>query len=218
MTDAPRHPHAAARVAILAAALQRIPFEGWTAQCVARATRDAGFEPTMAGRAFPHGVRDLLELFLEDADAQMVAALEKQNLTALPVRERIARAVRIRLEQQSENRETIRRAIALQATPQYVPSASRALARTVDLMWRAAGDSATDFNYYTKRGLLAGVYTSTTFYWLSDRSSGNAATWQFLDRRIENVMAIQKLRARFEKRLASLNPVLRRVLARHGSR
>jgi ubiquinone biosynthesis protein COQ9 len=62
-------------------------------------------------------------------------------------------------------------------------------------MWYAAGDKSTDFNFYTKRATLAGVYSATLLYWLNDRSAGSEATWAFLDRRIDNVMAFEKLKS-----------------------
>ena len=75
-------------------------------------------------------------------------------------------------------------------------------------MWRAAGDRASDFSYYTKRAMLGGVYASTLLYWLSDSSEENQATWAFLDHRIENVMQIEKFRTAASEALSKLpNPL-----------
>ncbi|MEQ8502258.1 MAG: COQ9 family protein, partial [Sneathiellaceae bacterium] len=97
------------------------------------------------------------------------------------------------------DREAVRRALGRQAAPDQALTSVLGLYRTVDAMWYAAGDTATDWNFYTKRALLAGVYASTLLYWLQDQSEDFAATWAFLDRRVENVMAIQKLRGRLEQ-------------------
>jgi ubiquinone biosynthesis protein COQ9 len=102
------------------------------------------------------------------------------------------------------HKEAARRASAFLALPQNAALAAKLLFRSVDAMWRAAGDKTSDFNYYTKRALLAGVYGSTLLYWLSDASEGSAETWTFLDHRIGNVMAIQKARGEMERAVAKL--------------
>jgi ubiquinone biosynthesis protein COQ9 len=76
--------------------------------------------------------------------------------------------------------------------------------KTIDLIWYAAGDTATDFNYYTKRGLLASVYGLTILYWLSDTSKGVSQTEAFLAQRLNDVMQIPKLRNRIEKNIERL--------------
>ncbi|HWA50980.1 MAG TPA: COQ9 family protein, partial [Dongiaceae bacterium] len=93
-------------------------------------------------------------------------------------------------------REAIKSACSFLAMPQNAALALKLLYRTVDAMWYAAGDTATDFNFYTKRALLAGVYSSTVLYWLNDRSADCADTWAFLDRRIEEVMQVPKILGR----------------------
>ncbi len=207
-----------ARTSILEAVLARVPFGGWIWSTVEAATADAGFDAPMARRCFPRGVSQVIEFFVADADRRMIEELDRRNLAAMKVRERIATAVRVRLEQNARHRDAIRRALALQTTPQHGPAAIGGMARTVDLMWRAAGDSATDFNWYTKRALLAAVYGSTVLYWLDDTSPGFEATWAFLDRRIENVMQIQKLRGQIDRSVARLDAPLKRFLANLGRR
>ena len=121
--------------------------------------------------------------------------MEKDGVAGLKMRERIKGAVRIRLERHAGEREAVRRALALLSLPFNAGLALKLLYKTVDAMWYAAGDTSTDFNFYTKRATLAGVYSSTLLYWLNDRSPGSEATWGFLDRRIDDVMKIEKLKA-----------------------
>jgi ubiquinone biosynthesis protein COQ9 len=208
----------APRRAILAEMLARVPFAGWTWATVVAGAHDAGFDAAMARRCFPRGLGEVLAFFVAEADRRMVEELARHDLAAMRVPERIALAVRTRLEQNAPAREAIRRALALQATPQYAPEGLAGLARTVDAMWRAAGDTATDFNYYTKRALLAGVYAATLLIWLDDRSPGFAATWAFLDRRIDEVMRLQRLPGRLAGVGAALDKPLKRLLARLGPR
>jgi len=195
------------RSAILQAALPHVPFDGWSAKTLRSAVSDAGLDPAMAQRAFPGGPRELADYLAADADRRMVEALAARNLEELPIRERIATAVRVRLELLAPHREALRLSLALRLKPGSAPHTMRAMYETVDAMWRAAGDTSTDFNFYTKRGLLAGVYVATLLYWLDDESEDFADTWAFLDRRIENIMQIQEVRGRLEKfrvRLPSL--------------
>lgn len=198
------------RAALLERALVHVPFDGWTLTSLRAAASDIGAEWSVAQRAFPRGVRDLIGFFEADIDRRMVAGFDDIDLESLRIRDRIAAAVRTRLELCAPHREACRRLVAYYTLPGNAPAGLRAMARSVDLMWRAAGDTATDFNFYTKRGLLAGVYSSTILYWLNDKSEGNADSWGFLDRRIANVMEIQKTRGRVERGLESLSQVLRR--------
>lgn len=201
----------AERQAILQAALPAVPFDGWSWKTLRQAAVAAGYDEIMAARAFPGGPADLVAAFVADADAQMLARLESQDLASLRIRERIAAAVRCRLELLSGRREAVRAAVQLQMRPSQARRAMAGLYRTVDAMWWAAGDSATDFNHYTKRALLAGVYSSTLLFWLNDDSPGQEDSWAFLDRRIDAVMRIQKGRGRFDRlreRLPSPLPLL----------
>jgi ubiquinone biosynthesis protein COQ9 len=188
-----------ARAAILKAALPHVPFDGWSDETLTTATKEAGFEAEMGLRAFPKGGRGLIEEFIADADRRMVAELEKRDLAEMKIREKIATAVRIRLVQNKDHKDAIRRAIGVRSRGPDAVAAGLSVFKTVDVMWRAIGDQSTDFNFYTKRGLLAGVYGATLLYWLDDESEGQQDTWEFLDRRIGDIMKIQKLRGRFEK-------------------
>ena len=205
------------REQILEFALVHVQSDGWSERSLRMATTDAGFEESMSRRAFPRGINDLIDTYLSKADDLMLRELEKYSLNAMPIRDRIRSAVRLRLEQSSEHREAIRRLIALQCTPQHAGLGMLALHRTVDKMWRAAGDKSVDFNFYTKRALLAGVYGSTTLFWLNDRSAGFSETWHFLDRRINDVMQLQKVRSKYEHQLKHLESTASRCFRRLAS-
>jgi ubiquinone biosynthesis protein COQ9 len=180
------------RTEIMLAALSHVPFDGWGEASLLRGAADAGHDAATARRLFPQGAPDLIACHSHYADRQMLEALAKRDLDTMKIRDRIATAVRVRLDQNMAHREAIRRALALLALPQHSGLATRLLYRTVDAMWHAAGDTSTDHNFYTKRGLLAGVYGATLLCWLNDNSDGFATTWAFLDRRIAEVMRIPK--------------------------
>ncbi len=181
---------------VLDAVLAQAPFDGWSRAAIESAVRAGAITRDEAGLAFPGGVIDMIAWHSLRADRQLVEEMERRDVSSMKVRERVTLGVRIRLEQNTQHREAIRRALAMLAMPFNGLLASKLLYRTVDAIWYAAGDTATDFNFYTKRALLAGVYSSTLLFWLNDRSENFTATWAFLDRRIEDVMRIEKLKSR----------------------
>ena len=218
-TMAPRSPEMdALRGRLLATVLDNVPFDGWSERALGKGAADAGVAFEDALRAFPGGIKDVLDYFVADADQRMIEELERRNLASMRIRDRIATAVRVRLEQNAVHREAIRQAIGQQLLPQNGARSMRSLYCTVDAMWHAAGDTATDFNFYTKRALLAGVYSSTLLYWLDDDSPDFEDTWTFLDRRIENVMGIEKAKARIRRMLThGPKPLDRNPFRRRGA-
>ena len=187
-------PHTGLRDAILQASLPHVVFDGWTDRTLREGALAAGEDAGAAIRAFPGGSLDAIGHFSDWADRRMLAALEDEadTFSELRVRDKITRAVRVRLEILEPHREAVQRATTALAMRGRAGQSARLLYRTVDAMWRAAGDTATDFNFYTKRGLLAGVQSTTLLYWLADRSEGRSATWGYLDRRIADVMRVGK--------------------------
>jgi ubiquinone biosynthesis protein COQ9 len=181
---------------IVEAALPHIPFDGWTPRAARRAAADLDLAQADAIRAFPYGAADMVAHYSDLVDRRMLAELDRRDIGTMKIRERIATAVRVRLEQAAPHREAVRRALAVLALPSNAILGGKCLYRTVDAMWVAAGDTSTDWNFYSKRSLLAGVYSSTLLCWLDDRSDGLTDTWAFLDRRIADVMRIPKLTGR----------------------
>ena len=204
MSDEKSFDRDAVRIAIIDATLPHVPFDGWTQGALQHGAEDAGFEKVMALRVFPGGPVEAVAFWSKLADRRMLQALEQRDLASMKVRERVATAIRVRLEQTAGHREAVRRALGLLALPLNAGKGPALLWRTVDAIWYAAGDTATDFNYYTKRGLLAGVYSATLLYWLEDRSEGFASTWSFLDRRIGEVMRVPQALGALQKRLGAL--------------
>ena len=178
------------RETLLQAALPHVMFDGWTEATIRAAARDAELDPDAAMNVFPDGPRDLVEAFSLWADAEMLKGLTALNLEEMRIRDRIATGVRLRFKSLEPHREAVRRSLSFLGMPQNAPLATRLLWRTADVLWYAAGDTATDYNYYSKRLLLSGVISTTTLYWLEDRSEDSADTDAFLDRRIEEVLKV----------------------------
>ena len=172
-------------------------FDGWTRQAVDSAARQLGIDPVQARLAMPKTQAAMIDLYIQEVDRGLEAYFTAKRLSKLKVREKIQALVWRRLEIMGPAREAVRRALAILALPQNVPLALRISWRTTDLMWRIAGDTSTDFNHYTKRMTLGAVYGSTLLIWLDDKSEGWTDTAGFLERRIENVMKFEKLKAQW---------------------
>ncbi len=184
---------------ILEAALMHAAFDGWSSQTLRNAAIDAGVDPATARRLFPRGGDSLLDWLDDWADRRMLARLEGEDLTKLPVARRIARLVRARFEALTPHREAVRRAVLARGLPHNLPGGITALWRTVDRIWEAAGFPAgeqRDIDYYTRRALLAGILVATLLYWLEDQSEGCRDTWAFLDRRIDEALRYGRLSGR----------------------
>jgi len=192
------------RDALIEAALPHVPFDGWTAAALRRGAEDAGLDAAEAAKAFPRGGRDMVAHFSALSDRRMLAALDAMDLPSMRTAERVRTAVKLRLEQAEPHREAVRRTIAFLAMPQNTVLGVTLLHRTVDAIWHAAGDTAADWNWYSKRGLLAGVLGATVLYWLDDTSEGHADTWEFLDRRLQDVAGIGKATGRLKERMRDL--------------
>jgi ubiquinone biosynthesis protein COQ9 len=180
--------------AIIAAALPHVVFDGWSQSTLHKAAQDAGYKKTDVIRVFPQGAVDAVDTFLRLSDEAMAETLSYTHMDGMKIRDKITLAVKLRIEVHLQHREAVRKTIAFLAMPHYAWLSVRSLYRTMDSIWYAIGDNSTDFNFYTKRLTLAGVYTSTLLCWLDDKSPGHAQTWQFLDRRIADVMVIEKLK------------------------
>ena len=185
---------------ILAEALPLIAESGFSDATIAAAAERARIGKRETMDAFPKGAESLVEAFSHWADDRMVARMAVDPATRMT--ERVTHAVRARIEAMVPHREAARRAAAFLALPQHAARGARLMAKSVDAMWRAAGDKASDFSYYTKRALLGGVYGATFLYWLSDSSDGNEASWAFLDARIGDVMQIGKFQNTAREALA----------------
>ncbi|AML51298.1 COQ9 family protein [Falsihalocynthiibacter arcticus] len=193
--------------ALLEAALPHVVFDGWSTATLAEAALDAGISPEDAQAAYPRGGVDLAIAFHKVGDAMMLERLAAADMSNLRFRDKIAAAVRYRIEAVTD-KDAVRKGSALFALPQNAADGSKLVWGTCDAIWNALGDTSDDVNWYTKRATLSGVYASTVLYWLGDNGEGNAATWEFLDRRIDNVMQIEKFKASVRK-----NPILSKLMA-----
>lgn len=189
-------------------------FDGWSDSALAMAAAELGVPAPRAKLAFPGGAADMIDAWFDAVDRGMATAFPLERIEAMKIRERIAALVMYRLEVINPHKEALRRALAILAQPRNLPLAGRLGWRAADRMWRIAGDRATDFNHYSKRAILMGVYGSTSLVYLDDSSEDMAATRAFLARRIDDVMRFEKVKGQWRgnrDRLPSLSRFLGRL-------
>jgi ubiquinone biosynthesis protein COQ9 len=190
---------------LLDAILPYVAFDGWTPRAFAAAAAEAGVDAAAARTACPRGALDLAVAYHRRGDAALADWLATADLGTLRFRDRIAAAIRHRID--GGDGEVVRRGVALFALPQHAAEGARLIWNTADTIWRGLGDTSDDLNWYTKRLSLAGVYSATVLFWLGDTTPGAERSWEFLDRRIEDVMRVETLKAR-----ARENPLVARLM------
>jgi ubiquinone biosynthesis protein COQ9 len=191
------------REGVLAKALPHAAFDGFTDALLQKAGDEAGVAKTDLARLFENGPISLVEFYSTATDAEMETRLAAMDIKTMKIRERIATAVKTRLAVLKPHKEAARRAASLLSLPMHAALGAKLVYRTVDAMWRAAGDTSTDFNFYTKRGILAGVYGSTAMRWFNDTSEDEKPTEEFLAARIDNVMQFEKFKSKAKEALSN---------------
>jgi ubiquinone biosynthesis protein COQ9 len=206
-------PLAALRLRLALPVGENAVFDGWTEAAVNSSAAQLGVDPAQARLAFPKDAPGMIEAWIAGVDAAMEAHFTPEIIAAMKVRDRIRSMIWFRLETTGNAREAVRSALAILAMPQNLPLVLRTGWRSADRMWRIAGDTATDYNHYTKRLTLSAVYTATLLAWLDDASLGWTDTAAFLDRRLADVMRFEKWKAEWRGN-AIRRPSLARFLGR----
>ena len=178
---------------LLDAILTEVPFDGWSQKAFDRAVASSGLTREQANALCPRGAVDLAVAYHQSGDAALVAAIRAADLSGMKFRDKVAFALRARIDAISD-KECVRRGSALFALPHLAADGARLIWGTADLIWETLGDTSQDINWYTKRATLSGVYATTILFWLGDQSTGATATNDFIARRIDNVMQFEKLK------------------------
>ncbi len=207
MTDTPISP----LDKLLDAALPHVPFEGWSPKTFQAAIADSGMSEAEANALAPRGAVDLAVAFHRRGDRAMVARLKTADLGEMRFRDKVAAALRFRVEAM-EDREAVRRASAMFALPHHAGDGLKLVWETADYVWNALGDTSQDVNWYTKRATLSGVWASVVLFWLGDDSVGFSDTHAFIDRRIDDVMTIEKIKVRLRE-----NPLTKPLMSLQAS-
>ena len=188
------------RTALAPLVARNAAFDGWSKSAIDMAARQAGVAPDIAQLAFDGGAMTMIDAWFAHIDSAMLNTCPAEKLASLKIREKIAALAEARLDTLAMDREALHRALPILAMPHNLARAAKLGWRAADLMWRAAGDDATDYNHYTKRMLLAGIYSATLMAFINDESENHADTLAFLARRIDDVMRFERGKARFTAR------------------
>ena len=188
------------RLSLLNVMLQTVAFDGWNDSSFIHAAQTLGINKEEAYRLFPAGTEGVVSLFIAQADALMEQEMSKPEIQSLKIPQKIRHAILWRLDYFAPHREAMRRTISFYSLPMNAAQGLKTLYHTVDTIWHAAGDTALDFSFYTKRATLAMLYSSTLLVWLDDTSENHAETIGFLDRRLDNIRAFGKLKYDLKKR------------------
>lgn len=192
---------------LLDAILMHVPFDGWSQASFDAAVQDSDVDPIVARGLFPRGAVDLAVAYHKAGDAEMLRRIDADPMEGYRFRDKVAAAVRHRIEA-VDDREVVRRGTTLFSLPTHAADGAKLIWGTADAIWTALGDTSDDVNWYTKRATLSGVYSSTVLFWLGDDSPDHSATWEFLDRRIEDVMRFEKFKA-----AVNSNPLTKGLMA-----
>ncbi|MCV6595394.1 MAG: COQ9 family protein [Silicimonas sp.] len=191
---------------LLDAALAHVPFDGWSDTTFREAARDLDLSPEAARALAPRGALDLACAYHRRGDSAMIQAMEAADLSEMRYSEKVAQALKFRIAA-IPDREAVRRATTLFSLPHNAPEGAKLVWETADAVWRALGDTSTDGSWYSKRATLSAVWGSVVLYWLGDDSEDDARTFDFIDRRIDNVMSLEKLKGQMRS-----NPLTRPLM------
>lgn len=194
------------RDAALQAMLPHVPFDGWTTRALRAGLVQIGESPDDASLLFPGGATDMIEAFCDWADRRMAASAGAVLNPDMRLSSRVRTVIALRLAQNRPYREAVRRAVAVLALPRHARLAATCTARTVDAIWHTAGDESADFSWYTKRAILAAIYSATLLYWLRDAGEDDAATLAFLERRLAGHARLRRWMQRAEGLVGRLRP------------
>lgn len=201
------------RAALAPLIARNAAFDGWSIAAVEMAAAQRDVDPVIAALAFDGGAMSMIDAWFAHIDAEMLRACPPERLSPLKIREKISALVEARLHAIERDREALRRALSILAMPQNMARATQLGWRAADHMWRAAGDTSVDYNYYTKRTILGGIYAATLLVFINDDSDKHADTRAFLARRIEEIMRFEKAKAGLTRN-AEQRPSLARFVGR----
>lgn len=181
------------RLKLVYATLEHVPQCGWSETAMRMGAQDLELDDSTVWRFFPEGINQVVELWHNDVDKKMLSRLKRFKTNEMRVRDKIALAIKTRLNILLPYKSAVEPTLKYLALPLQTPLGTKLLFKTIDEIWHWAGDASTDYNWYTKRALLAAVYTSTIIFWLNDTSERHSGTFNFLNNRIEDVMKLGKL-------------------------
>jgi len=190
-------------VNILESSLQKVKTFGWTVEALSTGAEENGL-PGIAHGMFPDGPVELVNYFIEKCNIEMIQKLSSMNLQQVTMKERLRTILQMRLEMLLPYSSNWSQALSVMGQPQNLPKSLHGLALLIDEILHQCGDKSTDFDWYTKRALVTGIYVTTELYLLTDATRNKQDTWDYLDRRIDDFLRMSTLKVDLEKTVSML--------------
>uniref|UniRef100_A0A2P2KVL0 Ubiquinone biosynthesis protein n=1 Tax=Rhizophora mucronata TaxID=61149 RepID=A0A2P2KVL0_RHIMU len=166
----PRAEYQDEQARVLQASLRHVLRLGWSEEAMIAGARDVGVSPSIVG-SFPRKEAALVEFFMDECLQKLIDRIGSgEELQKLVPSERISKLVRIRLEMQAPHVSKWPQALSIQAHPSNAPTSFKQRAMLVDEIWHAVDDDGSDIDWYVKRTVLGGIYSTTEIYMLTDSS------------------------------------------------
>lgn len=181
------------RFDILNLAKKHVIYNGWNDQITELIANEKKYKISKIIGLFPEGYKSILELYLYNADNEMVKKCNNINLIRMRTPERIKKIILLRLKINEKEKKLIKKTLFALMLPQHSKIATSSLYNTINQIWYLAGDNSTDFNFYTKRIILASVYCRTVFYWLGSNKN-LYKTEKYLDKQLKKVIKIPNIK------------------------
>tara|TARA_Y100000746_G_C15405991_1_gene408340 strand:+ start:65 stop:748 length:684 start_codon:yes stop_codon:yes gene_type:complete len=178
--------------------VRSVAFEGWSSSLIKAACSELGIDHNVSKTLFPRGIIDIALANHRDGDKKMIKILADTDFEGVKIRQKITFAIKSRLQIIENEKELVKKTMSFFSLPQNFLDGHQLIWGTSDIIWNFFEDDSSDYNYYTKRLILSGVYGSVVLFWLGDDSKDNSSTWEFLDRRIQNVMSFESFKSKMK--------------------
>ena len=199
---------------LLSAAKLHVPFDGWGDMTFNASCADAGLDPQIARLYCPRGGLDLAIYYHRLCDQKLLKDNKSREWGDARLRDKVGNLIKARLEL-VEEKELVHRSTTLFALPQNNLTGLKLIWETSDIIWKIVGDTSNDINWYTKRTTLSAVYGAAVLFWLGDNSFESEKTWDFVDRRLADVMGFEKFKStlRANPALKPVNDLIRKSVS-----
>jgi ubiquinone biosynthesis protein COQ9 len=171
--------------------IKNVPFDGWSKEALRNASAALSLEPDYAEHLFADGIIEVVQMLITELDKEMLTRYHAKDRSEFGITKKVKEALKIRFQIMAERKLLFHQTIMYLTLPWNTPKAIKFAWNTADLIWHdVVGDNSLDFNYYSKRSLLSGVYAASLLYFISDNSIKHEDTFDFIDRKINDVVSL----------------------------
>ena len=185
------------KVDLVTKMLNHVPDLGWTWDALYKAAFNSKKLKSLTEEElqtlFDNKISNIIGIFNDKLDEEMYVIFNSQNNKNLGVTQTVKALVLSRFRASENRKSIIKTSLFFMAQPGNAYEALNQLMKTSSKIWEIAGDTSTGRNFYSKRLILAGVYSSTLAYWLAKETRSIDESEDFLDKRLDDVKNIGKI-------------------------